>query len=252
MRKFWLQNSAGQRFPLNGEQGVYSSNWSGLGFARDVNTVNISNGFFLSTRADDSQAAPACTLTFAGSDPYTQYRDFVSWYIAGSPIQLVYQPTPDSEYLRDFVIKSLAKSEINAVGWLECPVNAITLSPWYQVQDVPGTDVTSFTASALGQLPTAFEIHLTGVTGTQVTVSLGTSAAIYLTSDVYDFQDADKFVISSRRNAIRVLCNGEDFISRLNLDRNPFYNIPPGQTVTVSTDHGILDGSKIYHYWRAV
>lgn len=34
IRRFWLRNSSGESYGLNGEKKIYSTGWAGLGVAR--------------------------------------------------------------------------------------------------------------------------------------------------------------------------------------------------------------------------
>lgn len=132
-RKFYLQNAQGARFDLNGRDGVYASDPSGLGIARDPGFISLGSGFFRRVQDSDPQRAPGFLVTFTRrATAYEQYQDFVRYIgAAGDDLILVYKPYGTTEYYRDVILTVLEKTELSRVGWLECSCEVKALTPWY-------------------------------------------------------------------------------------------------------------------------
>lgn len=130
IRKTYLQNSAGERFPLNGEQGVFFAEISGLGVMLSPSFGDLGYGFFtVSDEKAEPQNAVAGTLYFA-PDAYSNFQRFVDWVFSAGQLIFVYKPYPDSELIRRISVNYINKGELNEVGWLICPVSFLPISPW--------------------------------------------------------------------------------------------------------------------------
>ena len=71
MRKFYFLNSSGERWPLQGEKGVYLTDPTGLGVTLAQTYADLQNGFFVGvSSANEPQSAPHATLLFS-----TDYLD---------------------------------------------------------------------------------------------------------------------------------------------------------------------------------
>lgn len=153
-RKFYLANAAGERWPLNGERGVWLADPSGLGLALTPGVANGRNGFFAVTVTDDvPQGGVYGTLVFTGSSPYTDYQTLLSWALAAADgLAIIYTPTPSAEYCRSVVLTSLVKSEIKAPGWLSCEMTLEALTPWYRAS-VPRIDIDNGNAATAKRYP---------------------------------------------------------------------------------------------------
>ena len=124
IRRFWLRNSSGESYGLNGEKKIYSTGWAGLGVALSPSYADLNYGFFVSVNEDDEpQNNITCTLVFTGGSPYADYTQFVNWLAASGTVSLAYDPTGAQTYYRDIKINYLQKGELNSVGWLEAPEN---------------------------------------------------------------------------------------------------------------------------------
>ena len=91
MRKFYLENSIGERKPLNGETGIYFQNPAGLGMVLNPSFADNKRGFFVKTSGDiEPQGEIVGDLVFVrNGDPYENYRNAnvaeLQNFINGSP-----------------------------------------------------------------------------------------------------------------------------------------------------------------------
>ena len=134
-RKFFLQNEAGDRFPLDGSRyGVWAKNPNGLGLAAAGKFSSLGDGFFARTDSSDPQQSFSAVLVFTRS-AYSTYRSFLAWLSRAQELLLGYQSTDvEPEYFRRVEVNSLAKTELSACGWLEIPASFWTLTPWFLPQ----------------------------------------------------------------------------------------------------------------------
>lgn len=134
-RKFYFRNGRGEQIPLNGENGIYASDPSGLGVDRSRTYADLGGGFF-SVTYDGSlpMQAPGFKLIFARRHhQYEDYQNLIRWLAAaGDGLRLVYVPYGGTAYHRKVLVRKITKKEITRVRWLECPCEVQTLSPWYR------------------------------------------------------------------------------------------------------------------------
>lgn len=138
-RKFYLQNAEGARIDLNGADAIWARDPAGLGMDLSPATGDLSHGFFKPLQEPGRlQGKPGFTLIFSDRDRnYAQYRALMEWIAAaGDGLQLIYRPSGTEEFLRRISLRTVRKTEKNAVGWLEIPVEVVTLSPWYLPSDL--------------------------------------------------------------------------------------------------------------------
>ena len=136
-RKFYLQDAKGARFDLNGANGVYATDPSGLGIALSPAFASLGAGFFKATATKtEPQRSPGFTVNFTRrATAYDQYREFTRFLsAAGDVLRLVYKPWGTAEYYRDVMLAALEKTELTEVGWLVCPMEVKALTPWYLPQ----------------------------------------------------------------------------------------------------------------------
>lgn len=290
IRKVYFKNNAGSRRGLNGENGIYASALSGLGFTLSPSYADLNRGFFIPV-SDESepQGTLSLTLTFT-RNPYQSYRTLVAWLAAAGTITIVYNPTGSQEYCRDVTINFLQKGELNEVGWLEVPCSFYCNTPWYLpaptslTLEVGGTDESkrydytysenlmygsdssatlSGTVSGAGHLPGALEltyygaivnpkIRLTGnITGkTYGVCSIKTSLGA---------SDALRFSTRYENSYVKkVSAEGieTDLLDVLDLSTTPFFHIPVDEPCTIAVEaDAVFSGYAkllIYYYYRSV
>ena len=138
-RKFYLQNAAGERIDLNGADAIWATDPVGLGVELSPVTGDLSHGFFKPLQASTRvQGKPGLTLTFSDRNRnYEQYRELMRWIAAaGDGLLLIYRPSGSDEFLRRVLLRTVRKKEKNKVGWLETPLELVTLTPWFLPYDV--------------------------------------------------------------------------------------------------------------------
>lgn len=145
IRSFALINAVGDRYDLNGADGIYASDPTGLGLSLSPVMGDVGRGFF-AILSDESEPQLPCgfTVTFTDrANAYDQYFALARWLAAaGDALLLAYAPTPETEYLRSVSVTRISKSEKDQVGWLPVGVELRPRTPWYLPTplDVPVED----------------------------------------------------------------------------------------------------------------
>ena len=148
MRYFKLENSAGEILDITTQQ-LFFHNIGGIGFEEKNDFTAVGRVWKLN-KSDYQQGTVSGTMCFVGTEdktPYTQYREFYS-FIDSTPLQLLYYPNGlnTTEYRKRVRVSKLEKSELNEYGVLDCNIEFISYTPWYNiVRDLidPGSEVVS-------------------------------------------------------------------------------------------------------------
>ena len=291
IRRFWLRNSSGESYGLNGEKKIYSTGWAGLGVALSPSYADLNYGFFVSVNEDDEpQNNITCTLVFTGGSPYANYTQFVNWLAASGTVSLAYDPTGAQTYYRDIKINYLQKGELNSVGWLEVPVSFYCTTPWYlptpsellleasssdesKRYDYEYTDTLIYGADSssslsgiiygAGHIPGALVVKYFGaITNPRVRLTGEISGKTYgVCRLATTLSESDILMISTRyENSFvrRVSAGGAetDLLDALDLSATPFFHIPVDEpcTVSIEADSAITGRAEltIYYYYRSV
>lgn len=132
LRKFWLENETGDAIPLNGEQGIWLVDPTGLGMASNSSFTDFGHGFFRSVdKNKDPQQTVAGDLYFIDHrNPYVEYKRFADWVVQAETLYLVYQPA-SIQYRRKVLLSSITKEELLTQELLKCPVAFYGLTPWF-------------------------------------------------------------------------------------------------------------------------
>lgn len=132
LRKFWLENESGNAIPLNGEQGIWLVDPTGLGMASNSSFTDFGHGFFRSVdKEKDPQQTVAGDLYFIDHrNPYVEYKRFADWVVQAETLYLVYQPA-SIQYRRKVLLSSITKEELLTQELLKCPVAFYGLTPWF-------------------------------------------------------------------------------------------------------------------------
>lgn len=290
IRKISLQNASGQRFHMDGTQGVYASNLTGLGFSLDPVFADLQHGFFLPVSAEfEPQQHPAFTVTFT-RNAYQMYKRFVDWVASAGALTLVYQPFGEAEYFRDIAITSVQKGELNAVGWLEAPCSCVSATPWYlpaptvlsledgsaegikrypytYTEDLRyGSDsmaALSGTIFPTGHIPGALDIAYSGgIINPRIRLTGNVSGKTYgICTIAATLEPSDTLRFSSRyeRSFVSKIAAGggeTDLLDDLDLSTEPFFHIPVDEPCTLSIESDSLIPGKatvqVYYYFRSV
>lgn len=290
IRKLSLQNAAGERFCLDGTDGVFASNLVGFGFSLNPELTDLSRGFFknIGSEYEPQQQIPF-TVTFT-RNAYQVYRRFVDWLASAASLKLVYQPYGDTEFFRDVSLNYVQKSELNAVRWLEVPVSVVCLTPWYlptptvlsledgsseSIKRYPytytedlryGSDsmaALSGTIFPSGHIPGALDISYSGgIVNPRIRLSGNVSGHTYgVCAIAATFEQSDTLHFSSRyeRSFVSKIEAGggeTDLLDYLDLTAEPFFHIPVDEPCTLSIEADSLIPGKatvqIYYYFRSV
>ena len=168
IRRFFLIRADGEQKDLNGLDSIWLTDPAGLGASKTTVYANLNYGFFTTTDdKQDSQETITFTLNFTGREPYYDYSKFVDWIFAATGLYIGYQPEgiDGDVYTRPVSVKSIAKTELDKVGWLKVAVTLECLAPWTREITLEGGSGSILTyrlwqwnAVAEGQLPAAFHL----------------------------------------------------------------------------------------------
>lgn len=132
MRKFYFLNSSGERWPLQGEKGVYLTDPTGLGVTLAQTYADLQNGFFVGvSSANEPQSAPHATLLFV-RPAYAAYRQLINWLAAAGDLELVYCPYGTEEFHRRVDVQAISKGELDEHAFLACELSLLARSPWFK------------------------------------------------------------------------------------------------------------------------
>ena len=291
IRKFYLQNAAGARIDLNGVEGIYATDPSGLGEELSPTYGNLTRGFF-SVLADaaEPQNPVGLTINFTRrATAYAQYQDLARWIAAaGDGLLLLYTPYGTTVYYRRVRLKSLKKTERNGVGWLACPAAFTPLSPWYRPTAVQATmgaeDANAMrydsnfrydqaryfgshspTYSALnqpaGDIPGSIELSFVGTaTNPAITLNgLETGTVYGRCAIAQSILSGDELQYSSspRDSYCRILRSGSliSLDNALDPSTDPFISVPLGEPCVLTMSGTAIDGTaqlKINYYYRTI
>lgn len=277
MRKFYLENSIGERWDLQTKQEIHLRNPAGLGWA-DNNTYADARGFFPRTDSRPVQPSIAGDFVIRG---YDTYKELADWLHQGHDLTLVYAPDA-TEYRIDVDVQSLQKGEVNSWGRLECPFMLTAKTPWYKpttrelVIAPPSSTVgykrysysyphqyaaaslsNSVDILAAGHMPAAIYLTIPGpLTNPCVTLTQNGAEIGKMDLDGVSVGVDETLVFSTRFGSIGVWKDGVDLLEYLDLNNNNFFAIPTGSTVTltIKSDSDIATTAtiKLYEYYRSV
>lgn len=130
MRQFYLVNKDGQRYQLiNDSSKAFLWQPGGLGFGINKR-YQESEGFFFEMNSEVNQTAKTGTLVFYGSDPYTEYKSFMTYITSSEDLKLAYCPKSNWYYV-DIDIENVDKTEIEEDGTLQCSISMLPKTPFY-------------------------------------------------------------------------------------------------------------------------
>jgi hypothetical protein len=279
MRKFYLQNSLGERIDLNDVDKYILTSPGGLGLQFGVNQADIQNGFYKRTKIDNPSIQITGDITFVGSDPYADYRKLVNWLNSGNDFSVVYVPYGSEEYLCDVNIESLSKTEINDGSKLTCSLICIGRTPWYKpnaklINIVPDSvesstwdlewdvvwsqDATAGETSvqASGHLPSAVKAVINGAIYNPKIILLKNGTEVAKMELDKTVQSGETLTFSSLYTGAGVWIDGVSQLPYLDLANDNFFRIPLGEgySLRITSDSSVsISGTiSIYDYYRSV
>lgn len=290
IRKIFFQNGKGQRWGLNGDQGVYASDLSGFGESLSTSFADLGRGFFAAVSNEAEPQNPlAFTLTFT-RNPYETYKKLVDWLAGAGTLAIRYIPAGSQEFCRDVTVNFLQKGELNEVGWLEVPCSFLPTTPWYLPTPTAlefsgsgldeskrytysytenlryGTDSTaeiSATIAGAGHIPGALELSFYGaIINPRIRLTGNISGKTFGVCSVaasFDEFDLLKFSTNPRNAYVKKVSPGgkeTDLLDSLDLTTEPFFRLPVDEPCTLSLESDAsFTGTVnllIYYYYRSV
>lgn len=283
MRKFYLEydqddGSIG-RWDIS-DQHFFFNSPSGLGLSYDDQYYDIENGFYTSSSNARKQNVISGTLIFSNmSDAlsaYAMYNRFTRIFVNKDSFYFVYNPFyngPDSES-QEYKIKvrlgKIEKNEVNKFGVLECQCEFIATGLWFNENHVfhgyyNGVDLAdNLTLTCEGDIPSAIYIELSGKTASPFEIVLigKETGTIYGKCSVKDALlqgQKIKFSTMYDDSYIKIFYPSvgkyTDFISRINIDTNPFFKVPLSEPCKISiymSPYEITMDVTVYNYVKSV
>lgn len=275
MRRFFIENSIGERRDLQTKQEVHLRSPAGLGWA-DNNVYGDARGFFPRTDSRPAQQTITGDLVIKG---YNTYKNLVDWLLNGYDLTLIYSPD-GTEYRINIDIQSLSKGEINEWGRLECPFVMMAKSPWYRTiarelsitppvgsfkkysyaypfQYAVASLANSVDLIAAGHMPAAVYITIPGpLTNPRITLKRDGIEIGRMDLNGVSIESGKTLTFSTRPGSVGVWENNTDLLEHLDLNNENFFSVPTGVTVTMTlesdTDIATTAAIRLYEYYRSV
>ncbi|MCQ2113350.1 MAG: hypothetical protein MJY95_08435 [Bacteroidaceae bacterium] len=254
MRKFYLYVD-GTRYSLNGENGLWFLNPSGMGASMQSTYATITDGFFSSTDMKSKQGSIAGDFAWTESG-YSGYKTMVDAIFTADNLRIGYNPD-GVEYFADCQINYITKGESYGAKILKAPVSFILLTPWYIEEQLTGAGTVS--VSAGGQIASAVKVVSTGTSlvnpyismsangeefaRCEISMNLSTSNSLEY-SNFYDDSHIIGVINGVRTNLI------ENLTARHNIYSHKF----GAYTVNLSDSNGASPAISVTvrRYWRTV
>lgn len=177
MRKFSLYLD-GVETPLNGEDGIWFTDPTGLGATLNPAMVDLRNGFFRSAAEDiipqmpivGTMTFPNWTLGQISLSAYDYYNLFLRILLAAKKIELGYTPSSTLtpvEYRIRVKLNYITKTEMTG-NWLKCPISFAPLTPWYKETPIDyeflgyGGGLIAHLDRVVGDVPATIRLTITG------------------------------------------------------------------------------------------
>lgn len=132
MRYIKLKNSAGVEYDITSKNALFHD-IQGLGFSEDGDYKAIGDVWVLNSVS--SQQSPISGDICFGyeEDPYGTFNTFAN-FIRETPLTFLYFPKGlgGTCYMKRVRVSSLEKGELNEYGVLDCPVEFLPQTPWYE------------------------------------------------------------------------------------------------------------------------
>jgi len=136
MRYFKLENSSGSSFDITNEE-FFFHDVTGLGFDEENNFRRVGPVWRLTSTAY-AQSKPGGKMMFTeygSGTPYDKY-DVFKRFISQPPLTLIYYPNGlgTTAYRKKVRVSKLGKTEITELGVLDCDIEFVSYSPWYEIR----------------------------------------------------------------------------------------------------------------------
>lgn len=290
MRKFYFLNAAGERWPLQGEKGVYLTDPTGLGVTLAQTYADLQNGFFIGvSSANEPQSALHAALVFV-RPAYPTYRQLINWLAAAENLELIYCPYGTEEFHRRVDVQAVTKSELNKNAFLSCELSLLARSPWFkaaatrldlesQTVDesmrydieytddlIYGEDATSSLSGTLhpdGHVPAAISVTFYGGAVDPVISLTGQlTGKLYGACRISDTIAAGETLLFSTdyldSHIYKLSAEGvkADLLAKIDLSGDPFFRLPLSEPCTLSiAAQAAISGAadvEVFYYYRSV
>lgn len=115
----------------------------GLGYDDNITYMDYGDGFFSPVKRSSQQGTISGRMSFLDrGTAYEDYRKLMNWVSAAETmredhaIKLCYRPYGADTFMKDVILTSISKGEIDVGGFLSCNVSFTSLTPWYSVTEL--------------------------------------------------------------------------------------------------------------------
>ena len=289
MRKFYFANAAGERWPLQGEKGVFLTDPTGLGVTLAQTYADLQNGFFVGVGVSEPQSAPHATLLFT-RPAYSAYRQLINWLAAAGDLEMIYCPYGAEEFHRRVDVQAISKGELDEHQFLQSELSLLARSPWFkasathfdlasQITDesmryefcytdglIYGDDFTSALSGTLypdGHIPAAISVTFYGgAPSPTISLTGQLTGRLYGACRISDTLTSGETLLFSSgyfdSYVRKISANGSkaDLLAKIELDGEPFFRLPLTEPCTLSiAAQAAINGSadvQVFYYFRSV
>lgn len=282
MRQFLLENEVGAVFPLNGEIGATLADVSGLGAESNIDTADLSEGFFAVIHNTSAEQTVTGTVYMPGRNCHEVYAALIDFVMKSNALYIGYKPK-NTLYRRRVSLNYIAKNEGNPRA---AAISLLCHSPWYKALPLPvvfadptAGDALRWNVSAWGSapwaastegsysanitpeghIPAALRVQFTGSASDPVFTLTGLSGTVYGRCSIEgDFTDVT-ITLDTRYGAASIESvaggTGTDLLDVIDITSDPFFRVPATEPCILTVSGSDIEGTvqaKMYAYYRSV
>ena len=252
----------------------------GLGYDDNITYMDYGDGFFYPVKRSMNQGTISGKMSFLNRDTaYEDYRKLMNWVSKAETLRndyalkLCYRPYGGDTFMKDVILTSVSKGELDVGGFLSCSVSFTGLTPWYMVTSMKITSSTIGNVAGVN-LPLYLDADTDGryymeLSGNFAGMSIrfrdssGTSYGLMdMTDSAYAITGSDSLVFSTipgniglwKKDSGGTLTNLIDQITFQNgLEAFPLLLNRENLTVlfrTTSSSHSFTGNVNVYSYWK--
>lgn len=252
----------------------------GLGYDDNVTYMDYGDGFFSPVKRSMKQGTIQGKMSFLNrGTAYEDYRKLMNWVSKAETlrsdfaIKLCYRPYGGDTFMKDVILTSISKGELDVGGFLSCSVSFTSLTPWYMITELTDTSGTiggvagvNLSLNLDSDMDGRYIIEMSGTfagMSVQFRDSSGTSYGLMsLASSNYSISGSDTLVFSTipnnigiwKRDSGGVYTNLIDQITFSNgLEVFPLLKNREDLTLlfrTTSSSHSFTMNMNVYSYWK--
>lgn len=253
----------------------------GLGYDDNVTYMDYGDGFFSPVKRSSKQGTISGIMSFLDrGTAYEDYRKLMNWVSAAEnmredrAIKLCYRPYGADTFMKEVLLTSISKGELDVGGFLSCSVSFTSLTPWYAITSLTASSGTIGSVAGIDyeidmdcDLEGRFELVLSGYFASPkitLTDNLGnTIGTLDLQGQGVSVTTTGEAVVVSTlpgkigvwfRNTGGVLTNLIDKVNFVT-GQEVFFLLPPRDKFTLSvrstaSSHTIVGDLNVYSYWK--